>query len=282
MKKGTVKGLCLGLSAIMFMGIGSPMTVEAAKKKPAVKKVQVIVGGKAVNSKTLTVKKGSTVKVAVRVTPSNAKKSISYKTSNKKVASVSKGKIKAKKAGTAKLTIKVKGKNGKSKSVWFKFKVVNKLPAKKPATKPAVPSKPATKPSTPSKPAVKPEEPSKPVVKPVEPVDPKPEEPSIPSKPEVDWKTCSHDWGVGCKHQEMRSICSNCNRDYEDIYHHQDVEFEKDWNTECQRFGTHLVSFWECSKCGAGKKFIPSWTDVNTGTDLIFQTYEECLQYTPY
>lgn len=279
MKKGTVKGLCLGLSAIMFMGIGSPMTVEAAKKKPAVKKVQVIVGGKAVNSKTLTVKKGSTVKVAVRVTPSNAKKSISYKTSNKKVAPVSKGKIKAKKVGTAKLTIKVKGKNGKSKSVWFKFKVVNKLPAKKPATKPAVPSKPATKPSTPSKPAVKPEEPSKPVVKPVE---PKPEEPSIPSKPEVDWKTCQHDWGVGCKHQEVRTICHGCLMDYEDIEHHMDVEMDKDMFTMCAGYGTYLTGFYECSKCGAGKKHIPDWDNPTTGRDFIFETYAECLQFTPY
>ena len=282
MKKGTVKGLCLGLSAIMFMGIGSPMTVEAAKKKPAVKKVQVIVGGKAVNSKTLTVKKGSTVKVAVRVTPSNAKKSISYKTSNKKVAPVSKGKIKAKKVGTAKLTIKVKGKNGKSKSVWFKFKVVNKLPAKKPATKPAVSSKPATKPSTPSKPAVKPEEPSKPVVKPVEPVDPKPEEPSIPSKPEVDWKTCQHDWGTGSKHEEVRTVCNHCWTDYEDIYHHQEVEEAKDFFTPCSGFTSTLVSFYECSKCGAGKKHIPNRNNPLVGTDYIYETYAECLQFTPY
>ena len=282
MKKGTVKGLCLGLSAIMFMGIGSPMTVEAAKKKPAVKKVQVIVGGKAVNSKTLTVKKGSTVKVAVRVTPSNAKKSISYKTSNKKVAPVSKGKIKAKKVGPAKLTIKVKGKNGKSKSVWFKFKVVNKLPAKKPATKPAVSSKPATKPSTPSKPAVKPEEPSKPVVKPVEPVDPKPEEPSIPSKPEVDWKTCQHDWGVGCKHEEVRTTCNQHSMDYEDIYHHFEVEEAKDFFNSCGSFSSTMVNFYECNKCGAGKKHIQDWNDPTTGKDFIFETYAECLQFTPY
>ncbi len=135
-----------------------PMTVEAAKKKkPAVKTVELRVGGKKVNGKTVTVKQGSKTKVQVVVKPGNAKKSVKWSklsSKSKKIATISKsGVISAKKKnGTVKMTVTVKGKNGKSKKAWLKVKVV-KPTVKKPATtKPATPSKPST-PSTPSKPS---------------------------------------------------------------------------------------------------------------------------------
>lgn len=60
----------------------------------------------------------------VSVSPSKAKKSVSFKSSKKSVVSVSKkGKLKAKKTGTAKITVTVKGKNKKSKKTWVKVKV---------------------------------------------------------------------------------------------------------------------------------------------------------------
>ena len=135
-----------------------PNDVEAArKKKPAVKTVELRVGGKKVNGKTVTVKQGSKTKVSVVVKPGNAKKSVKWSklsSKSKRIATISKsGVISAKKKnGTVKMTVTVKGKNGKSKKTWFKVKVV-KSTVKKPATtKPATPSKPST-PSIPSKPS---------------------------------------------------------------------------------------------------------------------------------
>lgn len=207
------KGIALLLMLVMVLSLAVPGTAEAAKKKkPAVKTVELRVGGKKVNGKTVTVKQGSKTKVSVVVKPGNAKKSVKWSklsSKSKKIATISKsGVISAKKKnGTVKMTVTVKGKNGKSKKAWIKVKVI------KPTVKKPVIKNPATT------------KPSKPAVKPVE--------PSIPSKPEVDWKTCSHDWGVGCKHQEVRTICHGCLMDYEDIEHHMDVEMDKDMFTMC-------------------------------------------------
>lgn len=252
------KGIALMLVLVLALSLAVPGTAEAAKKKkPAVKTVELRVGGKKVNGRTVTVKQGSKTKVSVVVKPGNAKKSVKWSklsSKSKKIATISKsGVISAKKKnGTVKMTVTVKGKNGKSKKAWLKVKVVKSTVTKNPAT---------TKPS-------------KPAVKPVE--------PSIPSKPEVDWKTCSHDWGVGCKHQEVRTICHGCLMDYEDIEHHMDVEMDKDMFTMCAGYGTYLTGFYECSKCGAGKKHIPDWDNPTTGRDFIFETYAECLRFTPY
>ena len=253
------KGFVLLLSImVMVLAMAMPNDVEAArKKKPAVKTVELRVGGKKVNGKTVTVKQGSKTKVQVVVKPGNAKKSVKWaklSSKSKKIATISKsGVISAKKKnGTVKMTVTVKGKNGKSKKAWLKVKVVKSTVTKNPAT---------TKPS-------------KPAVKPVE--------PSIPSKPEVDWKTCQHDWGTGSKHEEVRTVCNHCWTDYEDIYHHQEVEEAKDFFTPCSGFTSTLVSFYECSKCGAGKKYIPDRDDYTSGTDYIYETYAECLQFTPY
>lgn len=153
------KGFVLLLSImVMVLAMAMPNDVEAArKKKPAVKTVELRVGGKKVNGKTVTVKQGSKTKVSVVVKPGNAKKSVKWSklsSKSKKIATISKsGVISAKKKnGTVKMTVTVKGKNGKSKKAWFKVKVV-KSTVKKPATtKPATPSKPST-PSIPSKPS---------------------------------------------------------------------------------------------------------------------------------
>lgn len=95
---------------------------EAAGKK-AVKSVSIKAGGVKKNGKTITVKKGGSLKLTVSVSPASAKKSVSWKSSNPSVASVKGGKVTAKKAGTAKITAKVKGKNGKVKKAWVKVKV---------------------------------------------------------------------------------------------------------------------------------------------------------------
>lgn len=97
--------------------------VKVVKAPTAVKSVTLKVNKKKVNSKTITLPKGWKTKLAVTVSPSGARKSIKYTTSNKKVATISKGVITAKKEGTAKITVKVKGKNNKTKTVWLKVKV---------------------------------------------------------------------------------------------------------------------------------------------------------------
>ena len=148
------------LVLVLALSLAVPDTAWAAKKRKPVAKIKTVelrMGGKKVNSKTVTIKQGSKTKLKVVVKPGNAKKSVKWgKLSKKakKIATISKsGVISAKKKnGTVKMTVTVKGKNGKSKKAWLKVKVV-KPTVKKPATtKPATPSKPSTS-STPSKPS---------------------------------------------------------------------------------------------------------------------------------
>ena len=66
------------------------------------------------NRKKLTLKKGKSFKLKVTITPKDSQNKIFYKTSNKKIVTVSKnGKIKVKKKGTAKITVI----SGKKKAV---------------------------------------------------------------------------------------------------------------------------------------------------------------------
>lgn len=131
--------------ALAVTSVATPsVSAEAASSKKAVKSVTLKVNKKKVNSKTTTLQVGKTLTVKTTVSPSSAKKSISYKTSNKKIATVSsKGKVKAVKAGTAKITVTVKGKNNKKKTAWFKVKVTKKATPTKAPTK--VPTKAPTK-----------------------------------------------------------------------------------------------------------------------------------------
>lgn len=133
---------------------GTSVTAEAATSKKAVKSVTLKVGSKKVNGKTVQLTQGKYTTVKVTVNPSSAKKSITYKSSNKKIASIStKGKIKGVKAGTATMTVTVKGKNNKTKKATFKVKVVKKAtptkkPTKVPTKKPtAVPTKAVQQPT---------------------------------------------------------------------------------------------------------------------------------------
>ena len=80
------------------------------KPKPAKKTTKKI----KLNRKKLTLKKGKTFKLKVTLTPKDSQDKITYKTSNRKIATVSKtGKIKAKKKGKVKITVI----SGKKKAV---------------------------------------------------------------------------------------------------------------------------------------------------------------------
>ena len=98
---------------------------EAAGKKN-IKSVIVRVNGKKVTKKTVTLRKGKKTTLKVSVSPRKGKKHVTYTSSKKSVATVSKkGKVAAKKAGTAKIKITVSGKGYKKKTTWVKIRVVN-------------------------------------------------------------------------------------------------------------------------------------------------------------
>lgn len=109
--------------ALSVLGAGRP--VEAASKK-AVRAVAIRIDNKKATKKTYTLEVGKSKIFKVTVSPKKAAKSIRYKSSSLKIVSLSKkGKITAKKKGTAKIQITVTGKNKKKKSTWVKVKVVN-------------------------------------------------------------------------------------------------------------------------------------------------------------
>lgn len=132
----------------------------AAKSAKSIKSVKLKIGVRTVTKKSFTMIKGRTRQLKVIVKPASSKKSVTYRSTNSKIVSVSKkGNMKAKKYGAAKIIVKVVGKNGVSKKSWVKIKVSKKKTAGKPADEkdpdnPDTPSEPDTtdEPDTPNKP----------------------------------------------------------------------------------------------------------------------------------
>ncbi len=128
MKKMSVHVLTAALAMTMVFAAGTAVNPQSASaKKVKVKKVTAV----APSGKTAYVAKGKKVKITttVKVKPNKkANKKVTYKSANKKIATVSsKGVIKAKKAGKTKITITSK-KNKKKKTT---MKVVVKKKAVK-------------------------------------------------------------------------------------------------------------------------------------------------------
>lgn len=122
-KKFTFLWALFFVLALSVLGAGRP--VEAASKN-AVRAVAIRIDNKKATKKTYTLEVGKSKILKVTVSPKKAAKSIRYKSSSLKIVSLSKkGKITAKKKGTAKIQITVTGKNKKKKSTWVKVKVVN-------------------------------------------------------------------------------------------------------------------------------------------------------------
>lgn len=121
-------GLRIGLFFLLALFLlplvhGSAHPVEAANKKK-ISSYTIRIGSKSVKKKTYTVTEGKKVTIKTTVKPSTAKKSVTYKTSNSNVAKVSSsGVVTTRKAGTAKITIKIKPKSGKTVTTWVKIKV---------------------------------------------------------------------------------------------------------------------------------------------------------------
>lgn len=115
------------LFVIMVITSFSIQSNNAYAVSGTVKKVFLKIGSKNVTKKTFKMKKGKSKRLKIVVKPVSSKKSVTYKSKNKKIVTVSKkGKLKAKKVGIAKIIVKVKGKKGKSKQTWMKVKVSKK------------------------------------------------------------------------------------------------------------------------------------------------------------
>lgn len=112
----TTKEIALAMALVTALSLGTGVDADAASK---VKVSSVKAVDKLTGKKTIKLAKGKTanIKTTVKVSPNKAaNKKVTYKTSNKKVATVSsKGVIKAKKKGTAKITV-VSKKNSKKKA----------------------------------------------------------------------------------------------------------------------------------------------------------------------
>lgn len=108
--KGKITGKKTGNATVtVTMKSGASASVKIKVQKKAVKTSKV-----SVEKKKLTLKKGKSVQVKVTLTPLTSLEKVKFSSSNKKVAEVSaKGKIKAKKPGKAKITVK----SGKKKAV---------------------------------------------------------------------------------------------------------------------------------------------------------------------
>ncbi|HCT91783.1 MAG TPA: hypothetical protein DF613_10475 [Lachnospiraceae bacterium] len=113
--KGKITGKKVGTAKVtvtLKSGVSAKVTVKVQKKAVATKKVTVT--GKDIKKNKVTLKKGKSVTLTVEKNPVTSTDKVTYKSSDKKVATVSgKGKITAKKAGTAKITVKA----GKKKAV---------------------------------------------------------------------------------------------------------------------------------------------------------------------
>ncbi len=120
--------------AVLFFGLNSSVVgVQAADssnttgklviKLSGANKVKILSGKKNIAKKTIRMEKGS--KVSFSPAKDKKVKSVTSRSMNKKYVTVSKkGKVTAKKTGTAKVNITIKKKKGKAVSTWVKIKVV--------------------------------------------------------------------------------------------------------------------------------------------------------------
>lgn len=128
MKKMNKKSIMAIVFAAMFVfasvaGIFLPKQASAVGKRGKIRSVRVT------SVKKLTA--GKTSKIKVKVNPKKVAAKVTFKTSNKSIATVSrKGVVRAKRPGRVTITVKVKSKNKKNKRI--KIKVI---PKKKASTK---------------------------------------------------------------------------------------------------------------------------------------------------
>lgn len=106
-------------------GIGNQRAEASARK--TIRSVKIMQGGKNVTKKTWKMKAGTTKKLTVKAKTTLSKKKIKFRSSNKKVVTINKkGALKAKKAGSARITVTVSKKGFKTKKTWVKVLVCTK------------------------------------------------------------------------------------------------------------------------------------------------------------
>lgn len=105
----------------MMAGIGGTRAEAAVK---TIRSLKVMQGGKNIAKKTVKMETGTTKTFKIKAKPAIKAKNIKFKSSAKTVASVSaKGKLTAKKEGTAKISVTVKKKGYRKKTTWVKVSV---------------------------------------------------------------------------------------------------------------------------------------------------------------
>ena len=107
--------------ALLVTSLGIP---DVSANAAAAKSIQLKMDAKNVTKKTFSMAAGTTKQLKVTVKPASSKKAVTYASKNSKIVSVTKkGKLTAKKAGTAQIIVKVTSKDGTSKKTWVKIKV---------------------------------------------------------------------------------------------------------------------------------------------------------------
>lgn len=104
------RSLALVLALAMLLSLSGAVDKTAEARAKSVKKITL----SNPKSKTLALKKGKAFQLKVKISPKGMSKKIAYKSSNKSIVSVNnKGKLKAKKAGKAMITVFSKTKPSK-------------------------------------------------------------------------------------------------------------------------------------------------------------------------
>ncbi|MBP5159500.1 MAG: Ig-like domain-containing protein [Lachnospiraceae bacterium] len=112
---------CVLILLLMTLTLGCADSVAEAAGS-----IDLIIGGERVNGSTYTVKVGETVDLSVNTNKLKDVKKITYRSAKKSVVSVSKkGRIKAKKPGTAKIRVTVRY-GSKTKKAWVRIKAEEK------------------------------------------------------------------------------------------------------------------------------------------------------------
>ena len=138
-ERGVVTAVAAGTAKVTVTIAGMTTDVEFTVSAPATETTQtdstkkaskVTVKAAGYTGSTITLVKGKTATISATVTPAKASQKVTYKSSNKKVATVSnKGVVKGVKAGTAKITVTAADGSGKKATVTVK--VVKKAVANK-------------------------------------------------------------------------------------------------------------------------------------------------------
>lgn len=128
MQKSRIRKYLAWLLVVAFVCSSVFVTTENAEAagEKNINSVTVKINGEKVTKKTVTLCKGKKTTLKVSASPRKVIQRVTYSSGKKSVVTVSnKGRVTAKKVGTAKINITVSGKGYKKKTTWVKIRVVN-------------------------------------------------------------------------------------------------------------------------------------------------------------